>query len=68
VTRDQLVGHVVEIIADDLRLRADAQDIVADAFDEGSFPTGRDRAKRVPGVTGDQAEARSTGRPSSFST
>ena len=30
---DQLVGHVVEIIADNMRLRADAQDIVAYPLD-----------------------------------
>jgi uncharacterized membrane protein YkgB len=33
VTGDQLIGDVVQIIADNLRLRADSQNIIADALD-----------------------------------
>src|SRR5262249_45101519 len=55
VTGDQLIGHVVEVVADDLRLRHYAKDIVADALDQGRFPAGRHRAERVPGMAGDEA-------------
>ena len=56
--RDQLIGYVAQIIAHDVRLRADAKNIIADTLYEGSFPTGRHSAKRVPGVAGDQTELR----------
>jgi hypothetical protein len=55
VSHDKLIGHIVQIFADDVRLRTDSQDIVADAFDQCSLPTGRYGAKCVPGVAGDQA-------------
>ncbi|MCP1848454.1 MULTISPECIES: hypothetical protein [unclassified Bradyrhizobium] len=67
VAADQLTGDIVEIIADDLRLRADGEDIVAGTLDQRGLPAGRDRAQRVPGVAGDQAELRGLA-PSSFST
>jgi hypothetical protein len=33
VSGDELIGDVVEVVADNLRLRTDAKHIVADAFD-----------------------------------
>jgi hypothetical protein len=58
VAGDELIGNVTEVIADDLRLRTNSQEIIAFALDQSSFPTGRHRAERVPGMTGDHAELR----------
>jgi hypothetical protein len=58
VAGDQLIGHVVEVVADDLRLRPDAQNVVARALDQGRFPACGDGAKGVPGVAGDETELR----------
>ncbi len=44
VTSDKLIGHIIEVFADDLRLRTDPQDIIANTFDQCSLPAGRDRA------------------------
>jgi hypothetical protein len=56
VPRDELIGHIVEVVADDLRLRADSQDVVADTLDQRRFPARRDGAQRVPGMAGNQTE------------
>jgi hypothetical protein len=40
VSGDELIGHVIQVIADDLRLRADSQDIVADPLDQRCSPAG----------------------------
>ena len=53
---DQLIGDIVEIIADHLRLRPDAEHIIAGTPDQRGLPAGGDRAERIPGVAGDQAE------------
>ena len=58
VPGDELIGNVIQVVADDLRLRADPQNIVADALDQRCFPAGRDGAERVPCMAGDQAELR----------
>jgi hypothetical protein len=56
VSGDQLIGNIIEVIADDLRLRADSQNIVADPFYQRCFPAGSDGAERVPGMAGDETE------------
>src|ERR1700761_1665481 len=56
VPRDQLVGDVVEVVADDLRLRTDAKHVIAGALDQRSLPARGHRAERVPGVAGGQGE------------
>jgi hypothetical protein len=56
VTGDELIGDVVQVIANDLRLRANSQNIIADALDQRGFPSGRDGAERVPCVAGDKTE------------
>jgi hypothetical protein len=56
VPSDELVGDIVEIVADDVRLRADPQDVIPDAPDQSSFPPGRHRAQRVPGMASDKAK------------
>ena len=61
VLGDELVGDVVEVVADNLRLRADVQHIIADTFDQRGLPACRDGAERVPGVAGDHAELRGFG-------
>ena len=57
---DELIGDIVEVTADYLRLGADPQDIVADALDQRGLPARRDGAESVPGVTSDETEL---GRP-----
>src|SRR5271168_5447198 len=49
VLRDQLIGNIVQVCTDDLRLRADTQDVVAHPLDQGSLPARNDGAKGVPG-------------------
>jgi hypothetical protein len=56
VPGDELVGNIIQVIADELRLGADSQNIVADPLDQCSFPTGSDGAERVPGMAGDETE------------
>src|ERR1700744_5491790 len=56
VLGDELVGDIVEVVANDMRLGTDAKNVVADTFDQRRFPARGNRAKRVPGVTGDHAE------------
>ena len=56
VSGNELIGNVVEVIADKLRLRADAQQVVADTLDQRRLPARRDGAKRVPCVAGDETE------------
>ena len=65
VSGNELIGDTVQIIADDLRLRADSQDIVAGAPDQRCFPPSRHRAKRVPCMARDKTEGQ---MPSSLST
>jgi hypothetical protein len=67
VSGDQLINNIIQVIADDLRLRADSQNIVADPLDQRGCPTGSDGAERVPGMAGDETELGGT-NPSSFST
>jgi hypothetical protein len=47
VLRHQLIGNIVQVCTDDLRLRADAQDIVARPLDQGSLPARSDGAKGI---------------------
>ena len=56
VSGDKLIGNVIEVIANELRLRTDSQNIVADPLDQRGFPAGRHGAKRIPCMTGDKAE------------
>ena len=53
---DELIGNVIQVIADGLRLRADSQNIVAYSLDQRCFPAGRNGSKRVPCMAGDKAE------------
>lgn len=53
---DELVGDVVKVIANDLWLRTDTQNVIAGALDQRRFPARRDGAKRVPGMAGDKTE------------
>ena len=53
---DEQIGDIVEIAADNVRLRAYFQHIVANTFDQRGLPTGRDGAESVPGVAGDHTE------------
>src|SRR5580704_10802903 len=56
VSGDQLIGHAVQVIADDLRLRTDSQDIVANTLDQRGLPARRHGAEGVPSVAGDETK------------
>src|SRR4029450_1677476 len=56
VSSDELIGNVVQVIAHDLRLRADPQNIVADTPDQRRPPARCDGAEGVPWVAGDKTE------------
>jgi hypothetical protein len=58
VSSDELIGNVVQVIAYDLRLRADPQNIVAGAFDQRCLPARRDGAEVVTCVAGDNDRLR----------
>ena len=53
---DELVGYVVEIVANNVRLRANSQDIVAGTLDQRRFPARCHGAESIPRVAGDQAK------------
>ncbi len=53
---NELIGNVAEVVADDLRLRADSQNIVANTLDESSLPARGDGAESILGVAGNEAE------------
>ena len=55
---DELIGDVIQVITDDLRLRASLQNVVTGPLDQRGLPAGRHGAKRVPCVTGDKTELR----------
>src|SRR6516162_9161573 len=57
VPRDELIGDVTQVVADDVWLRSNPQNIVADPLDQRGFPAGRHGAKRVP-VARDKTELR----------
>ena len=56
VSGDQLIGNVIQVVADDVRLRPDFQEIVADSLYQRRFPAGRHGPKRVPCVARDKTE------------
>ena len=56
--RDQLIGDGVQVCADDLRLRADSQDVVAHPLDQGGLPARSDGAEGVPCVASDKTHLR----------
>lgn len=56
MSSDQLIGDIVEVVADNRRLGTDSQEIVADPLDQRRLPACRYRSKCVPGVAGDHAE------------
>ena len=62
VPSDELVGDVVQVIANDVRLRAHPQHIVADPLDQRGLPAGRHGTKRVP-MARDQTSGRTTPPP-----
>ena len=55
---DELIGDVVQVIADKFGLRADPQHVVASSLDQRGFPASRDGAERVPCMAGDETEPR----------
>jgi hypothetical protein len=56
VSGDELSSDVVEVVADDLRLRADSQQIITNTLDQRPFPACRDGPQRVPGMASDKTE------------
>ena len=53
---DELIGDIIEVVADNLWLRADSQEIIAGALDQCRVPARRDGAESVPCVAGDKTE------------
>jgi len=47
-----LIGDVVQVIAYDVRLWANPQNVVSGTFDQSGLPAGRDGAESVPCVAG----------------
>jgi hypothetical protein len=56
VPGDEFIGDVVEIVADNVRLRPEPQHIIPNAPNESGFPPCRDCAQSVPGMGSDQAK------------
>jgi hypothetical protein len=54
VSGDELISDVVEVAANNLRLRADRQNVIAYPFDQRGFPASGHSAE-FPGVAGDHA-------------
>ena len=67
VPGDKLIGNVVQVIAHELRLRTDSQNIVADALDQRGLPARCDGAEGVPCVQA-MRQSWEGATPSSFST
>ena len=53
---DELIGDVVQVIAYDVRLWANPQNVVSGTFDQSGLPAGRDGAENVPCVAGYKTE------------
>ena len=53
---DKLIGNVVQVIAHNLRLRTDSQNIIADTLDQRRLPARSDGAERVPCVASDKTK------------
>ena len=47
-----MIGDVVQVIAYDVRLWANPQNVVSGTFDQSGLPAGRDGAESVPCVAG----------------
>jgi len=58
VPSDELIGDVVQVIAHDVRLWANPQNVVSGTFDQSSLPAGRDGAESIPGVAGYETNRR----------
>ena len=56
VPGDELIGNVTQVIADDLWLRANPQNIVTGPFDQRCFPAGCHRAKGIPCMARDHTK------------
>ena len=56
VQRDELIGDVIEVVADDLRLGAYAEEVVAGTLDQRGRPACRDGSEGVPSMAGDETE------------
>jgi hypothetical protein len=56
VPSNKLVRDIVEVVADDLRLGAHSQQIIANTLDQRSLPACRNGAQRVPSMAGDKTE------------
>jgi hypothetical protein len=55
VSGDKLISDIVEVVADNLRLRA-TSNIIPDTLDQRSLPACGDGAEGIPCVAGDKAE------------
>jgi hypothetical protein len=56
VSRNELIGDVIQVIANDLRLRADPQDSVANTLDQRGVPASCDGTESIPCMAGATTE------------
>jgi hypothetical protein len=52
----ELIGDIIEVVADNLRLRTYAQEVITNALDQRCLPTSGYGAERVPCVASDKTE------------
>src|SRR5262249_25260188 len=55
---DELIGNVIQVVADDLRLRPNLQNIVTGPPNQRCFPSGRHGSERIPRMAGDKTKLR----------
>ena len=53
---DELIGDVIQVIADDLRLRAYPENCVANSLDQRGLPTSCDSTESIPCMASDETE------------
>jgi hypothetical protein len=56
VPGDELIGNVVQVAANNLRLRTDSQKIIAGPLNERCVPASSNRSKHVPAMAGDHTQ------------
>ena len=53
---NELIGDVIQVIANDLRLRADPQNGVANTLDQSGLPASCDGTESIPCMAGGKTE------------
>lgn len=58
MARDQLIGYLIQVSADEVWLRTDSEKVVTDSLDQCGLPAGSDSAKGIPGMASNKAKPR----------